>query len=86
MTNLNADACVHCGLCTKHCLFLDKYHMDLQQFQEKPELAYHCFLCGKCKTVCPKQIDGRAIALQNRQKIVEERGGKLPDNSYDGLI
>ena len=22
MTNLNADACVHCGLCTKHCLFL----------------------------------------------------------------
>ena len=86
MTNLNTDNCIHCGLCKKQCLFLEKYQMDLKQFQEKPELAYHCFLCGKCKTVCPKGIDGRGIALQNRQKIVENKGGKLPDNSYDGLI
>lgn len=82
----NVEACVHCGLCTKHCLFLEKYHMDLQQFHNTPELAYHCFLCGKCKTVCPKQIDGREIALQNRKQIVENGGGKLPDNSYDGLV
>ncbi len=80
------DECIHCGLCKKHCLFLEKYNMDLQQFHNTPELAYHCFLCGKCKAVCPKQIDGREIALQNRRAIVENGGGKLPDNSYDGLV
>ncbi len=80
------DECIHCGLCKKHCLFLQKYNMDLQQFFNAPELAYHCFLCGKCETVCPKQINGREIALQNRRTIVENGGGKLPDNSYDGLV
>ena len=84
--NYNADDCIHCGLCTKHCLFLDKYHIDLQQFQKTPEMAYHCFLCGKCKTVCPKKIDGKQIALQNRRVLVEQGGGRLPDNSYDGLL
>ncbi len=86
MNNWNADDCIHCGLCTRNCLFLEKYKVDLKEFKEKPELAYHCFLCGKCKTVCPKGIDGRQIALDNRRKIVDERNGKLPDNSYDGLV
>lgn len=86
MCSYNAEECVHCGLCTKNCLFLEKYNMDLHAFKQKPELAYHCFLCGKCKDVCPKNIDGREIALRNRQEIVEKGGGKLPDNSYDGLL
>lgn len=82
----NAAECVHCGLCTKNCLFLKKYKIDLKGLEERPELAYHCFLCGKCKEVCPKDIDGRQIALENRRKLVAEAGGKLPDNSYDGLL
>ncbi len=86
MADFNVNDCVHCGLCTKHCLFLEKYKIDLQEFQKREDLAYHCFLCGKCKTVCPKHIDGRAIALANREKIVSNNGGKLPDNSYDGLV
>ena len=86
MANFNVDDCVQCGLCTKDCLFLQKYNIDLKEFHEKPELSYHCFLCGKCKTVCPKKIDGRKIALLNRRKLVENNGGKLPDNSYDGLL
>ena len=86
MKTFNVEDCIHCGQCTKNCLFLKKYNVDLEGFAKNPELAYHCFLCGKCKTVCPKDIDGRAIALENRRKIVEERGGKLPDNSYDGLL
>lgn len=86
MKNYNVETCVHCGLCTKQCLFLNKYGMDLKEFSEKPELAYHCFLCGACKEVCPKGIDGKDIALTNRKKIVEAGGGKLPDNSYDGLL
>lgn len=86
MKTFNVDDCVHCGLCTKHCLFLEKYKIDLKSLQEKPELSYHCFLCGACKEVCPKGIDGKSIALENRKKIVEAGGGKLPDNSYDGLL
>ena len=82
----NAAKCVHCGLCTKNCLFLEKYNIDLKGLEERPELAYHCFLCGKCKEVCPKGIDGRQIALENRRNLVEQAGGKLPDNSYDGLV
>ena len=81
-----ADSCVHCGKCTKECLFLNKYKMNLQDFSERPEFAYHCFLCGTCKTVCPKGIDGREIALEMRREIVKNGSGKLPDNSYDGLL
>lgn len=86
MSKVTAQECVHCGQCTKNCLFLEKYNMDLQELEARKELAYHCFLCGKCKTVCPKNIDGRAIALANREEIVNSRNGKLPDNSYDGLV
>lgn len=86
MNKFNVEECIHCGKCTKSCLFLEKYKIDLQELNKKTELAYHCFLCGTCKSVCPKGIDGKAIALANRRKMVEEGGGKLPDNSYDGLL
>lgn len=86
MKTYNIEDCVQCGLCTKHCLFLNKYKVNLKELQQRPELAYHCFLCGSCKEICPKKIDGRDITLENRRKIVEECGGKLPDSSYDGLL
>ena len=38
----NADKltenCIHCGLCTRKCAFLQKYKLDLQSFAEHPEL------------------------------------------------
>lgn len=86
MSNFNVDDCIHCGLCTRKCRFLAKYGMDLKAYSERPELAYHCFLCGECAHVCPKKISGREITLSLRKKIVEEGKGKLPDNSYDGLV
>ena len=86
MGKIKVDACIHCGLCTRNCLFLEKYNIDLKGLAEKPELAYHCFLCGACRSVCPKGIDGKQIALENRRMLVEENGGKLPDNSYEGLL
>lgn len=86
MMNYNVDECIHCGRCTKECLFLEKYNIDLKGLMEKPELAYHCFLCGACEVVCPKGICGKEIALANRRMLVEKAGGKLPDNSYDGLL
>ncbi len=86
MKTFNVDDCIHCGKCTRHCLFLEKYKIDLKGLSEKPELAYHCFLCGTCTAVCPKGIDGKQIALELREATVQKGGGKLPDNSYDGLL
>lgn len=63
---VNADACIHCGACTDVCLFLEKYKIDLAGLSKRRELAYSCFLCGKCREVCPKVIDGVAIAMKMR--------------------
>ncbi|MFR8719265.1 MAG: hypothetical protein ACLVE7_07795 [Coprococcus comes] len=63
MNKWDLDACIHCGKCTRSCLFLEKYGIDLPVLKEKPELAYHCFLCGTCGCVCPKGIDGKRLHL-----------------------
>ena len=42
MNKWDLDACIHCGKCTRSCLFLEKYGIDLPVLKEKPELAYHC--------------------------------------------
>ena len=81
-----AAACVHCGLCTKHCKFLTKYSLDLGAFAEHPELAYHCFLCGECSRVCPKKIDGREISLAMRREAVSANGDKIAEKGYGALI
>lgn len=78
--------CVHCGRCTRRCVFLQKYGLDLAGLAEKPELAYHCFLCGACAAVCPKGLDGRAIALELRRERVRADGGKLRDSAYRALL
>lgn len=62
-----ADRCIRCGTCTRNCYFLEKYGINLKEFSEYPELAYSCFLCGRCKAVCPKDIDGARIAVLMRQ-------------------
>lgn len=74
--------CIHCKKCTKECDFLKKYEMDLFDFSNREDLAYHCFLCGKCGSVCPKNIDGKEIALNMRKKLVAENGGVIPESGY----
>lgn len=80
------ENCIHCGLCTRKCAFLQKYDLDLRSFAERPALAYHCFLCGDCALVCPKKIDGRAVALELRRGTVEGNGGKIAEKGYTALI
>lgn len=78
--------CIHCGKCREHCLFLDKYKMDLSEGEKLRELAYHCFLCGRCGQVCPKGIDGREVILQYRRERVEENQGVVPEKGYGMLL
>ena len=80
------ENCIHCGLCTRKCAFLQKYKMDLQSFGQHPELAYHCFLCGECTRACPKKIDGREVALELRRSSVADNGGKLTEKGYTALV
>lgn len=82
---LTAD-CVHCGACTRRCAFLKKYSLDLAAFAERPELGYHCFLCGECAAVCPRGIDGRAISLALRRGRVSADGGKVTEGGYGALL
>lgn len=80
------ENCIHCGRCTKQCSFLDKYGLDLGAFAARDDLAYHCFLCGSCAAVCPKEIDGRAIALALRRERVKADGGKVKESGFGALI
>lgn len=78
--------CIHCGACTRQCDFLNKYQMDLGDTEKLEAFAYHCFLCGKCETVCPVGIDGREKFLDIRRIQVEKNNGKIKEAGYDLLI
>lgn len=80
------QTCIHCNLCTKNCDFLKKYNMDLEGFSKREDLAYNCFLCGKCKTVCPKDIDGKEIALSMRKEQVKRNNNVIVDKDYNMLL
>lgn len=74
------EDCIGCGLCTKNCSFLEKYGLDLRGLAGRPELFYSCFLCGKCREVCPADIDGRKIALLGRWQEMEGSGALAGDS------
>lgn len=82
----SADACTHCHICRKHCIFLQKYQMDIGDVVQLRELAYHCFLCGTCTAVCPEGIDGRALVLSMRREKVEENHGACREKNTALLL
>jgi len=82
---VNYEKCIDCGECTKHCLFLKKYNINLKDYAALSNLAYNCYLCGKCKDVCPVDIDGRQLSLNLREKRIEE-GYNLYRNGYSMLL
>lgn len=84
--NRNASDCIHCHICRNHCPFLKKYQIDIGDMAKLNELAYHCFLCGKCTEVCPRNIDGREMILQMRRELVLKSGGNLPEKGYNMLF
>ena len=85
MNNKTKD-CIKCNLCKKHCEFLNKYDMDLDVFSKREDLAYNCFLCGRCKEVCPKDIDGKTIALDMSQAKIKNQFYFLDVNLYRSFL
>ena len=65
---IDMNDCIHCHKCRDNCAFLSKYGLDICDTDQLKELAYHCFLCGKCTQVCPVKIDGRAIMIDLRRE------------------
>lgn len=80
------EKCVHCHVCRDNCSFLGKYGIDIGDTDRLRELAYHCFLCGKCTEVCPVHIDGRQIVLDLRRERAasEEKAGL--EKTYRGVL
>ena len=64
----------------------EKYGIDIGDTEQLEELAYHCFICGKCTEVCPEGIDGRAYILELRRKQVEKSGGTFEKKGYGMLV
>lgn len=61
------EKCIDCKKCKDQCVFLSKYNLDLAGFAKREDLRYSCFLCGKCKQVCPVNLDGKEISLYMRK-------------------
>lgn len=77
--------CIDCGLCTEKCEFLNKYDINLKEFEaEREDLAYNCFICGECKINCPNEIDGRKIVLKMRERSANN--GQLKSKRYFSTI
>lgn len=82
----SAADCIHCHKCRDNCAFLSKYGIDIGDTVKLKELAYHCFLCGRCTEVCPVGIDGRQTVLDLRRERVAAWDKKYVEKSYRGLI
>lgn len=82
----DTSKCVHCHICRENCAFLDKYGIDIGDTERLNELAYHCFLCGRCSEVCPVGIDGRQVVADMRRRQVSEDAGAYVNKRYKRMI
>lgn len=80
------QACAHCGNCTRTCAFLAGHSLDLAGFSRRPDLAFHCFLCGNCLAACPKNIDGRQVSLMLRSTLVASSAGRDALRPYKWIL
>ncbi len=66
-------------------MFLSKYQINIKDYSQMPELAFSCFLCGKCRRVCPVDLDGRQLSLDLRRQLIDD-GHNLHKNGYTSVI
>lgn len=78
------SACIHCGKCVDTCDFLKKYGHDLGDPEKLTDLAYHCFLCGRCDNVCPVGLSGASLFMEMRRSAV--RNGSFDEGEYRKML
>lgn len=82
----DTSACIHCRECRDHCAFLSKHGLDIGDTERLSRLAYHCFLCGMCTSVCPAGIDGRDLVMKLRQQRTAGGTSGTDGSSYRMLL
>ena len=80
------DKCIHCHKCREKCSFLSKYSLDICDIVKLKELAYHCFLCGRCTEVCPVGIDGREVIMELRRERADSPEKYQIEKTFRGLL
>ena len=83
---ISTDKCIHCHRCRDNCDFLTKYGIDICDTERLRDLAYHCFMCGRCTAVCPVGIDGRELIMEMRRESVTSSERSAIEKRYKGLI
>lgn len=83
---IDTSKCIHCHICQENCTFLGKYRIDIGDAEKLNELAYHCFLCGRCSEVCPAGIDGRQVVADMRREQVRKDKGAFVNKKYKRMI
>jgi len=83
---ISTDKCIHCHKCRENCDFLNKYGIDICDTDRLKELAFHCFLCGKCTNGCPVGIDGRGLIMEKRRERSASDERNAIEKKYKGLI
>lgn len=83
---ISVDKCVHCHKCRDNCAFLSEYGIDICDVDKLRELAYHCFLCGRCTAVCPVGIDGRELIMDLRRERASSDERAEIARAHKGLL
>lgn len=74
--------CIDCSKCTKNCPFLTKYDINLKDFTMRGDLAFSCFLCKKCESVCPVDLKGAKISMILRKENPKFKSVKNQKENY----
>ncbi|BBD07081.1 iron-sulfur cluster-binding protein [Desulfovibrio ferrophilus] len=80
--------CIECGVCVRECAFLRRYGTPWRiagewnsPRTERERLPFSCSLCGLCTTVCPLDLDPKALFLDMRRSAVREGLGHFPEHN-----
>ncbi|GAA0746068.1 (Fe-S)-binding protein [Clostridium oceanicum] len=85
--------CIDCNICNENCEMLQFFKTNpkklfksiLKEEKVKTIIPYSCTMCGKCKKVCPKDIDTSRIFFNLRKDIVNQNKGKSPLKGHKSI-
>ncbi|EJO5345975.1 (Fe-S)-binding protein [Clostridium botulinum] len=87
------ENCVQCNLCVKNCPMLEQFGGNPKKIFDniitngsfEAILPYSCTICGKCKEVCPKDLDMPKAFMDLRLETVEQNNGATPLKGHNSI-